>query len=248
MTAQMHRPRVHLDYARISASLLAVRDALPQLDAEQGTRRDRLDGHVVSNMVAGYAMVERLVNTRIDLLGHGGASHLLELNRMVLCGADAARRHEYRLHLEASERRFYEERHAGVDDVYEHAAMLAGRSPWDRAAGVYVRILSKPQLFIEGNQRTGALVAAWILLDAGEAPFVLTVASAPEYFAPAGAIRDIRKSSMAGVIRLPSYRRRFARLLRANADRAFLIDTSRRGPAHDTTAAPPRPTTTGATT
>lgn len=247
MTAQAQRGVVHLDYARISAALLAVRDALPALDAAQGTRRDRLDAHVVGNMIAGYALVERLVNAGIDLLGHGGATHLLELNRMVLCGADARRRSEYRLHLEASERRFYEERHAGVDDVYEHAAMLQGRAPWDRAAGVYVRILSKPQLFIEGNQRTGALVAAWILLAAGEPPFVLTVACAPEYFAPAAAIRDIRKSSVAGVLRLPGYRRRFARMLRTNADRSFLIEALHRGPAHDGAADPSRQAITGAT-
>jgi ABC-type phosphate transport system substrate-binding protein len=28
-------------------------------------------------------------------------------------------------------------------------------SAWKRAAGVYVRILSQPQLYIEGNHRTG---------------------------------------------------------------------------------------------
>ena len=64
-------------------------------------------------------------------------------------------------------RRFYEEREGGIQDLVEWYAGHRGESAWDRAAGVYVRILSKPQLFIEGNHRTGALLMSYILLRDG---------------------------------------------------------------------------------
>jgi hypothetical protein len=69
----------------------------------------------------------------------------------------------------------------GVMDWY---ALKEGKSVWRRAAGVYIRILSEPQLFIEGNHRTGALIMSYLLAREGRAPFVLTDDNAREYFNP----------------------------------------------------------------
>jgi hypothetical protein len=52
------------------------------------------------------------------------------------------------------------------------------RIAWKRAAGVYVRTLSEPELFIEGNHRSGALVMSYILAREGYPPFVLTAENA----------------------------------------------------------------------
>jgi hypothetical protein len=89
----------------------------------------------------------------------------------------------------------------------------AGEPAWFRAAGVYVRMLSTPQLFIEGNHRTGALVMSYILLREGLPPFVLSVDNAAAYFKSSTALRDIRKHSPAALFRLPGIRRRLAALL-----------------------------------
>lgn len=53
-------------------------------------------------------------------------------------------------------------------------ALNRGKSVWRHAAGVYIRILSDPQLFIEGNHRTGASMTSCLLTREGRAPFVLT--------------------------------------------------------------------------
>ena len=86
-----------------------------------------------------------------------------------------------------------------------------------------MRILSKPQLFIEGNHRTGALVMSYLLVRDGEPPFVLTVDNAEAFFDPSTVIRDIRKRSPAAIFRLPGIKKRFAKFLLAQADPRYLL-------------------------
>jgi hypothetical protein len=38
----------------------------------------------------------------------------------------------------------------------EWYALHDSESVWKRASGVYIRVLSEPQLFLEGNHRSGA--------------------------------------------------------------------------------------------
>jgi hypothetical protein len=159
----------------------------------------------------------------IDLFALGSSKHLLELNALVLCGTSPARRQAYAGHLEATERRFYEERQGGVGDLVEWHARHDDESAWSRAAGAYVRILSKPQLFIEGNHRAGALVMSYILVHDGEPPFVLSVENAGAYFDPSTVIRNTAKNSPAMLFRLPGIRKRLAALLREHSDRRHLL-------------------------
>jgi prophage maintenance system killer protein len=207
-----------LSLTAVEASLRGAQAAFPELNASLSAYRDPLDDRVVDNMLAGYAYVDELVGAGTDVFALGNLRHLLELNTLVLCGASEARRTAYASHLAASERRFYEERAAGVQDVVEWYARNAGDSPWERAAGVYVRMLSTPQLFIEGNHRTGALVMTYVLLRDGLPPFVLSAANAVAYFEPSAVIRHIHKNRPAALFRVPGIRRRLAALLQAHAD------------------------------
>jgi hypothetical protein len=204
--------------AAVEASLRGAQAAFPGLNASLSAHRDPLDDRVVENMLAGYAYVDELVGSGTDVFALGNLRHLLELNTLVLCGASEARRAAHAGHLAATEQRFYEERAAGAQDVVEWYARNAGDSPWDRAAGVYVRMLSTPQLFIEGNHRTGTLVMSYVLLGDGLPPFVLSAANAAAYFVPSADIRDIHKNSPAALFRVPGIRRRLATLLQAYAD------------------------------
>ena len=68
---------------------------------------------------------------------------------------------------------------------------------------MYVRILSRPQLFIEGNQRTAALVMSYVVLRAGQPPFVLSARNAPDYFDPSTVIRDTDRARWPGADRRP---------------------------------------------
>ena len=60
-------------------------------------------------------------------------------------------------HIEATEAHFYETPGGGIRDVTEWYQGHKGDDAWEKASGVYIRVLSEPQLFIEGNHRTGAL-------------------------------------------------------------------------------------------
>lgn len=93
-------------------------------------------------------------------------------------GRDPARRLEYAQHLAATEEHFFNNVEGGIKDLYNWYQAYRSESVWKRAAGVYVRILSKPQLFIEGNNRTGSLIVSYLLMRAGLPPFVLTLDNA----------------------------------------------------------------------
>jgi hypothetical protein len=184
--------------------------------------RDPLDDRVVENMLAGYAFVDALVADGVDVFALGQLKHLLELNVLVLCGASEVRRAAHTAHRAATERRFYDEPDAGIQDVVEWHAGHADEPAWSRAAGVYVRMLSTPQLFIEGNHRTGVLVMSQILMSAGRPPFVLSVANARAYFEASTALRNTNKNSPVALFRLPGIRRRLVALLRDHDDSRYL--------------------------
>jgi hypothetical protein len=194
-----------------------------RINQRLSARRDPLDDRVIENMMAGYAFVDTLVSEGVDVFARGNSKHLLELNALVLCGSSAARRDAYASHIEATERRFYEERQGGVQDLVEWHARHEDESAWSRAAGAYVRILSKPQLFIEGNHRAGALVMSCILVRDSQPPFVLSVENAGAYFEPSTVIRNTEKNSPAMLFRLPGIRKRLAALLREHSDRRHLL-------------------------
>jgi ABC-type phosphate transport system substrate-binding protein len=117
----------------------------------------------------------------------------------------------------------YEEREGGIQDLAEWYQAHQGDSTWARAAGAYVRMLSRPQLFIEGNHRTGALLMSYILVRDGLPPFVLSTDSAAAYFDPSTAVKDVDKNSPAMVFRLSRVTKQLAKLLREHCDSRHLI-------------------------
>jgi hypothetical protein len=200
-----------------------VQREFASINAHLSSRRESMSDRVVENMLTGYALVDALLTAGVDVFAMGNHKHLLELNTIVLCGTDPARREQYTRHLEATERRFYEERAGGIQDVVEWYARHRHESAWKRAAGAYVRVLSKPQLFVEGNHRTGALLMSYILMGDGQPPFVLSPENAAAYFDPSTVIRNTEKKSAAMLLRSPGIKRRLARLLLDHADRRHLL-------------------------
>jgi hypothetical protein len=186
-------------------------------------RRDPLDDRVVENMMAGYAFVDALVADGVDLFALGSSKYLLELNTLVLCGTSSERRAAYAGHIEATEHRFYEEQQGGVRDLVEWQIQHRDSSCWSQAAGAFLRILSLPQLFIEGNHRTGALVMSYLLVRENQPPFVLTLENASTYFDPSTVLRDAEKNSPAILFRLRGTRKRLAAFLKEHADRRYLL-------------------------
>jgi hypothetical protein len=217
------RPYPGFDLPAIAAALRRTQAQFDEINRYLRVPRDGLDTEVIDNLLEGYAYVDALVRGGVDLFAPGRSACLLDINRLVLVGSSSTRRQRYASHLDATERQFYEEREGGVGDLVEWVDSHARSEVWDRAAGVYIRILSKPQLFIEGNHRSGALVVSYVLGREGLPPFVLTPDNAQTYFDPSSLITNTSKTSLAMLFRMPSVRRRFAGFLKEQSRPEFLL-------------------------
>ena len=176
-----------------------------------------MDDEVVENLISGYALINDLLEANIDLFALGSSAYLLELNTRVLCGTSEEKRCEYSKHIAANNRYFYERTGAGIHDLYEWYTLQRHEPVWQRAASVYIRILSEPQVFIEGNDRTGALVMSYILAKEGLPPFVLTAANAKAYFDTSAQIKNLPRNGLANLFRLPRLKARIAGFLEEQA-------------------------------
>jgi hypothetical protein len=214
-----------LNLPAIETSLRELQRAFPQINKELFDRRDPLDDEVLENMLEGYAMIDRLICDRVDIFAMGQLHHWLDLNAVVLCGGDAAVRTRYHRLMEATESRFYDEPGGGIRDIMDWYDLHRGKSVWRRATGVFIRLLSDPQLFIEGNHRTGALVMSYLLAREGRPPFVLTANNAREFFNPSSAIKKAKKHSMSMRLQMPGLGRAFAAYLERQANPSFLLST-----------------------
>lgn len=210
------RPRFNLE--RIEKSLREVQKQLPSLNQKMKLPREHMDDEVVENLISGYALVGQLLVSNVELLAHGTSSYLLELNARVLCGAGEQKRREYKEHIQATNRHFYERTDAGIHALMEWYELHRHQSMWHRAAGLYIQIMSTPQLFIEGNGRTGTLLMSYILAKEGKEPFVLTTANAKAYFEFSALVKTLPANSLANVLRLPILKNRIANFLKNQSD------------------------------
>lgn len=214
------RPRLNLP--AIEVSLRRVQAEFPSIKQALQIDRDDMDDEVVENMLSGYAFLDELIACRTDLFAFGKLKYILELNFRVLCGPSEAQRKPYQHYLEATEHRFYEQVGGGIRDVVEWQAWHRNETAWDRAAGVYIRMLSHPPLFIEGNHRTGSLVMGYILASEGHPPFVLSADNAKRYFALSSIIIRKRKRSLEMVLAFPILKRKLANFLRSQSQAIHL--------------------------
>jgi prophage maintenance system killer protein len=203
-----------LDLQAIEQSLRDVQREFPKINELLQSRRDSMTDAVRENMLAGYSFVDRAVADGVNLFTLRHATALLEINHIVLCGLDEQVRQEYQAHIEATTQRFYEQEECNIDDILRWYYKHEQESAWKRAAGIYVRILSQPQLYIEGNHRTGALIMSYILMREGKAPFVLTVDNAKAYFDPSTLVKETKKTAATLLMKLPRMKKLFADFLR----------------------------------
>ena len=221
--APLFRPYPGFDLPAIAASLRRTQAQFDEINRNLRVPRDRLDAEVVENLVEGYGYVDTLLRNQVDLFAPGGSRLLLDINRLVLCGSGYARRQRYAAHLQATEELFYDQSKGGIGDLVEWVQTHRQADVWERAAGIYIRILSKPQLFLEGNHRSGALVVSYVLGREGLPPFVLSPDNALTYFGPSALITNTSKSSLSMLFRMPPVRKRFARFLKEQSRSEFLL-------------------------
>ena len=212
------RRQYRLDLERIEASLRAVQEAFDALNEKLLMRREPLTDQIIGNLLEGYAYVDQLLEDGVEIFSPSGLDHILELNHIVLCGSDDSVRLEYGPHLLETRRRFAK----GVGEIADWYERKRHKSAYRRAAGVYVLSVSQPQLFLEGNHRTGALVASYILVQEGLPPFVLTPKNAPAYFNPSTLIKYRNKDKFLDrQYYLKKYRRVMQAFLEETLDKQF---------------------------
>jgi hypothetical protein len=211
-----------LNLVAIENSLREVQAEFPRIKRYLRTDRDQMDDEVVENLLSGYALIDELIACQTRLLTFGNLKYCLELNYTVLCGPQGTRRERYANYLEATERHFYDHREGGIRDVMEWYALHRNEAVWARAAGVYMRILGEPQLFIEGNHRSGTLVMSYLLVSEGCPPFVLTAENAEIYFDLSSRMTQLRKKSVEMALLASMLKNRFADFLKTNTRETYL--------------------------
>ncbi len=217
------RKNYRLNLAEIQRSLRKVQRNFESINEKLDVRRDPLEDIIIENMLLGYKYIDRLLGEKIDLLHRRGLHHILELNHIVLCGGDLTTRKEFHQHVSATTDRFYNQKECNIGHVISIYNKWRNKSAWKKAAAVYIYLISQPQLFFEGNHRTGALLMSYILASEGKAPFVLSVKNAEAYFNPSTLAKLTRKSVVTKIWKLPKIQKKFAKFLKKQENPKYLI-------------------------
>jgi hypothetical protein len=151
----MVKRRLHL--GRIENELRDLQRYFPAINAMLKCRRDDFTDTVRQNMIAAYEFLDALVKDDVDLFSEG-LGGLLQLNYLVLLGRgyDAG---EFSRHITATRQQFFDNFRRYVKPIRRWYRRHELENPYKVAAQVYVGVLSQPQLYQEGNHRTGSLIA-----------------------------------------------------------------------------------------
>ena len=209
------------DIQKIEKNFEEVKQRFPEINKDIQVPRDEFNDFVAYNMLLAYKRLNELLINKVDIFSEKNVLEMLELNHIVLCGHNEHLRFEYMNHLDATRQRFFE----GLPPIkrwykkhYEHDRVSKV------AAEIFVGVLSQPQLFIEGNHRTGSIIASWILLRGGMPPFVLTTENAKAYFNPSSQIKFSDKRVISDKFKLPKYQKSFRIFLEDNIKKKFLTE------------------------
>jgi hypothetical protein len=226
-------PWLRLDLDEIARSIqltagLADAGVLGSTSADEPMTPETL-----ANVFEGFRFIDTLLASRTEIFRYGRSGVLLELNHIVLCGTDPERRAQYARHLAETERAFYEERE-GIGAFHDWFQRHAAQPPRALAAGVFAYLLSAPQLFIEGNSRTAALLAGYLLARGGLPPLVVTPRWLGRYREAVGRCSAIRREAFAGGLAVTRAAHQVEAFLAESADPRFLagqLETAPEAPA-----------------
>lgn len=204
----------------IEASLQAFLAEFPRINDHLAIRREELTSEMVYNIVEAYRFLNTLLEREMDLFTPAGLHALLELNHIVLCGVDSDTRVQYYEHLQETRRLFTRQ----IREIKDWVLRKRKESnPWRLATGFYSRALSRPQLFLEGNHRTGNIILNYLLISKGSAPYIVSVETARTYLDISGDIKFTENGNhLDTALRMPGHRKRFQAFLRDTVDPRFL--------------------------
>ncbi len=210
------------DLKKIDASLELFRKHFDSINQQLTTKRETFTPEMKMNIIEAYDFLNHLLGNDIDLFLPSGLHHLLELNHIVLCGTHPQKRQEYYHHLNETRKKFLHRIDKIKDWVLKHRK---DEGAFKLAAGFYAKSLSKPQLFLEGNHRTGNIILNYLLLSKHQPPFIMSRETALEYLDLSGDIKYTdSENGFETAFKMPGHRKRFAAFLERCVDAGFLQD------------------------
>lgn len=229
MANQVLKPNPErLNLEAIGASLKRVELHWKQIDDELelrgiGRKDTPFTATIRMRMMSSFEYLDALLVQQMPPFSAESIGHMLALNNRVHYGTDQQLIAEYTTAIEANAERFYQ--HIEPIQIWYEQHTKRGDHPLKIAAEIYVSILGYPQLYIEGNHRTGSLIANWISVYNGFPPFILSVENAIAYFAPSAEIKSfVNKSTWRGQAKLPKYRKSFLKFWESHIDSQYLLD------------------------
>lgn len=216
-----------MDLKEIEAAYRGVYKHWQQIDDELdrlgiGRKDTPFTTDIMDHMLLAWEYLDHFMKKKPhSLFSNKGGPDLLEINHLVHYGLDWELRHEYRKALEATTEKFSTQ----IVPIrkYYKKHRETGTSPSKIAAEIYISILGMPQLFVEGNHRSGSVIASWINLVHGLPPFVLDVDNAIAYFSPAQEIKKFNKRSVwRSMTKLPKYKKSFRQFWEKYCDMKYV--------------------------
>lgn len=214
--------RLNID--AIKTCLKDTQKNFDQINATLTVRRKPPSDEVIENLMAGYRKIDQYLASGIDLFEMGHSHLILELNHIVLHHSSDISPDEDESQFKATKNHFYKTKGAGIGQLMEWLALNQKTNVWKKTAGAFTHILSQPQLFLEGNHRTGSLIMSYLLMRSGKSPFVLSYENAKHFFEPAEMTKKRHKKALLDeYLHLPKQTRKFAKLLKAEQSSRFLL-------------------------
>ncbi|KAG1647685.1 hypothetical protein GQR58_030414 [Nymphon striatum] len=218
------RNRQKLNIKAIRSSLTDTQKNFKKINATLKVARKAPSDEVIENVVAGYAKIDEYLSNGTDLFKLGNSHLILELNHIVLYHSANISFEEDKSQFKATKKHFYDAKDGGIGALMEWLDMHRRSNIWQRAAGLFTHVLSQPQLFIEGNHRTGSLMMSYLLMKEGRSPFVLSYENAKHFFEPAELVKKRRKKVLLDeLIYLPKQTRKFAKLLKNEQTKQYYL-------------------------
>lgn len=215
---------VRLDIDAIKSCLLDTQKNFDHINTTLKVRRKPPSNEVINNLLMGYRKIDEHIANDIDLFAMGNSQLILELNHIVLQQSSSSFEDNSPAQFKTASEHFYQSQEGGIGQLMEWLSLNEGRNIWKKTAGIFTHLLSQPQLFIEGNHRTGSLIMSYLLMRSGHSPFVLSYENAKHFFEPAEITKSRHKKALLDeYLHLPKQTRKFAKLLQAEQSSRFLL-------------------------
>lgn len=182
------------DLQAIGRALAGLRHNMDRINVHLDNDQVELSRQSVDQIVQAYGMLDHYLSNDLRLLSMGQSREVLALNHCVLFGQERLNDTDYTKALRASEKHFYQVRSSGIGDMVEWYSRHRYLTIWRQAAGIYLNTVGPPQLFLEGNHRTGVLLVNYVLARANKPPLVLDDKLASAWFRLTEEIRERRNN------------------------------------------------------